>query len=50
MCPWKGEASYYTIKVDGTEVKDGAWYYPQTFEKAAHIKDFVAFCKLRVRS
>jgi len=27
-CFWKGEASYYTIDVDG-DVNDGAaWYYP----------------------
>jgi len=44
-CPWKGEASYYTVKVDGKELKDGAWYYPQPLEKATHIKDHVAFCE-----
>ena len=28
-CFWKGEASYYTIDVDG-DVNDGAaWYYPE---------------------
>jgi len=43
-CPWKGDASYYNISVDGTEIKDGAWYYPEPFEKAKHIKDYVAFC------
>lgn len=46
-CPWKGDASYYNISVDGggSEVKDVAWYYPAPFDKAAHIKDFVAFCE-----
>jgi uncharacterized protein (DUF427 family) len=44
-CPWKGEASYYTIDVgDGNELKDSAWYYPHPLEKATHIKDYVAFC------
>jgi len=47
-CPWKGEASYYTINVDGTELKDAAWYYPQPLEKAKHIKDHVAFCKFSI--
>lgn len=45
-CPWKGDASYYTLTVDGTELKDAAWYYPDAFEKANHIKNYVAFCKL----
>ncbi len=44
-CPWKGDASYYTLIVDGEENKDAAWYYPAPFEKAAHIKDHVAFWK-----
>jgi uncharacterized protein (DUF427 family) len=43
-CPWKGDASYYTIDVDGTKLKDAAWYYPAPLEKATHIKDHVAFC------
>ena len=44
-CPWKGEASYYTLSVDGEENEDAAWYYPAPYEKAAHIKDHVAFWK-----
>ena len=44
-CPWKGVASYYTIDVDGKQTKDAAWYYPEPYEKAKHIKDYVAFCK-----
>lgn len=27
-CPWKGEASYFDVVVDGQINKDGAWYYP----------------------
>jgi len=42
-CPWKGDASYFTIVVDGAENENAAWYYPAPFEKAAHIKDHVAF-------
>lgn len=44
-CPWKGEASYYSIEVDGDINKDAAWYYPEPFEKAKNIKDHVAFWK-----
>lgn len=44
-CPWKGDASYYNITVDGNTVKDAAWYYPSPKEKATNIKDHVAFCE-----
>ncbi|MCJ1481166.1 hypothetical protein MMC06_001322 [Schaereria dolodes] len=49
VCPWKGTASYYDINVDGKELKDAAWYYPQPKdEKAKKIRDFVAFYKSKV--
>ncbi|KAK8105981.1 uncharacterized protein PG998_003549 [Apiospora kogelbergensis] len=47
-CPWKGDASYYNITVGGDELKNAAWYYPETKEKAAHFKDYVAFYKTKV--
>ncbi len=43
VCPWKGMASYYHIKVDGKENKDAAWYYPDPREMAKGFKDYVAF-------
>ena len=43
FCPWKGEASYYNVKVDGDVNKDAAWYYPAPKEAAAEIKDRIAF-------
>jgi uncharacterized protein (DUF427 family) len=44
-CPWKGEASYYTLKVDGQENKDAAWYYPNASELAKKFENYVAFWK-----
>lgn len=44
-CPWKGEASYYTIVVDGRENPDSAWYYPQTSALAKGIEGYIAFWK-----
>lgn len=44
-CPWKGEASYYDVVVDGQVNSDAAWYYPEPKEAAANIKDHVAFWK-----
>jgi uncharacterized protein (DUF427 family) len=42
-CPWKGEASYYDVLVEGNVNKDAAWYYPDPKPDAAEIKDRVAF-------
>ena len=42
-CPWKGEASYFDVVVDGQINKDAAWYYPQTKPAADNIKGYVAF-------
>ncbi|MFQ5993323.1 MAG: DUF427 domain-containing protein [Nitrospiraceae bacterium] len=44
-CPWKGEASYYDIVVEGQVNKEAAWYYPSPKEAARHITDYVAFWK-----
>src|ERR1044071_9137311 len=47
-CPWKGEASYFNVVVDGQENPDAAWYYsapkPTAFEQTKKdFTDFVAF-------
>ena len=44
-CPWKGEASYYSIEVDGRVNQDAAWFYPDPNAAAAEIRDRVAFWK-----
>ena len=42
-CGWKGVASYYDVVVGSDVNKDAVWYYPTPSEKAASIKDRVAF-------
>ena len=42
-CPWKGEASYYDIAVDGAVNEAAAWYYPEPKQAAANIKGRIAF-------
>ncbi|GAB4417994.1 MAG: DUF427 domain-containing protein [Bacteroidia bacterium] len=44
-CPWKGQASYYHLAVDGSMNQDAAWYYPQTKAAAKHIEGRIAFWK-----
>ena len=45
ICPWKGQASYYTLNVDGKQNQDAAWYYPDPSELAKNIGDYIAFWK-----
>ncbi len=45
FCPWKGEASYRSVVVDGIRNDDAAWYYQSPEEAAAEISDRVAFWK-----
>ena len=44
-CPWKGRASYYSLRVNGELNKDAAWFYPETSPAAENIKGRVAFWK-----
>lgn len=44
-CPWKGEASYYDVVVDGNVNSGAAWYYPEPKQAAENIKGHVAFWK-----
>ena len=43
VCPWKGEASYYNVVINGNQNENAAWYYPLPNEKAAYFKDYIAF-------
>jgi uncharacterized protein (DUF427 family) len=42
-CPWKGQARYYSLLVDGQENPDAAWYYPDPKPAARNIKHHIAF-------
>ena len=44
-CPWKGEASYYTVQVGDQSNMDAAWYYADPKQAAENIKGYVAFWK-----
>jgi uncharacterized protein (DUF427 family) len=44
-CPWKGDASYYSLELDGETNRDAAWYYPEPYDAAAEIRGRVAFWK-----
>jgi len=44
-CAWKGQASYYSLNVNGEVNTDAVWYYADPKPEAAQIKGRVAFWK-----
>ncbi|MBC7918608.1 MAG: DUF427 domain-containing protein [Rhodoferax sp.] len=44
-CAWKGQASYYSLIVNGEMNPDAVWYYPDPKPEAVAVKDRVAFWK-----
>jgi uncharacterized protein (DUF427 family) len=47
-CPYKGDASYYSIPAGGDRSLNAVWTYENPFEAMAQIKDYVAFYLGRV--
>jgi uncharacterized protein (DUF427 family) len=48
-CPYKGEASYYSIAPDTERGTDAVWFYEDPSPAVAEIKDHVAFYPDRVQ-
>jgi uncharacterized protein (DUF427 family) len=44
-CAWKGQASYYSLMVNGELNADAAWYYPDPKPEAEMVRGRVAFWK-----
>ena len=44
-CAWKGQASYYSLVVNGEMNTDAVWYYPDPKPEAEMVRDRVAFLK-----
>ena len=42
-CPYKGDASYYSIPAGGDRSRNAVWTYEVPVEAMAQIKDYVAF-------
>jgi len=48
FCPYKGNASYYSIPAGGDRSIDAVWTYETPFEAMKQIKEYVAFYPDRV--
>ncbi len=42
-CPWKGDASYWSIKVGDRLAENAVWYYPTPLPACAGIEDHASF-------
>jgi uncharacterized protein (DUF427 family) len=47
-CPYKGDASYYSIPAGGGRARDAVWTYEDAYPAVAAIKDHLAFYPNRV--
>ncbi|MBP2495475.1 uncharacterized protein (DUF427 family) [Methylobacterium sp. PvP062] len=47
-CPYKGDAHYYDLVVDGTRRSDAVWSYGNPYPAVAAIRDHVAFYPDRI--
>jgi uncharacterized protein (DUF427 family) len=47
-CPYKGDASYYSISADEERGTDAVWFYDEPYPAVGEIKDHVAFYPDRV--
>lgn len=49
-CPFKGDASYYSIPAGGDRSTDAIWVYETPYPAVEHIKNHIAFYPDRVDS
>jgi len=42
-CPYKGDASYFSIKAGGATLDNAVWSYEEPFPAMSEIKDYLAF-------
>ena len=47
-CPYKGDASYFTIVADGSSAANAVWSYEAPYPAVAEIKEYLAFYPDRV--
>lgn len=43
FCPFKGEASYWTIRTAAGDLENAVWSYEHPFEEVAELRDYMAF-------
>jgi uncharacterized protein (DUF427 family) len=49
-CPFKGHASYYTIRAGNRVSENAIWSYEDPYDQVAELQDFMAFYPDRIDS
>jgi len=49
-CPYKGDASYYSLELKGQRTENAAWSYEAPYEAMAAIEGYLAFYPDRISS
>jgi uncharacterized protein (DUF427 family) len=49
-CPYKGVASYYSVRIGNELVEDVAWYYPLPIPECPKIENMICFFNERVEA
>jgi uncharacterized protein (DUF427 family) len=47
-CPYKGQASYFSLAVEDRVAENAVWSYEQPYDEVAVIREFLAFYPNRV--
>lgn len=43
FCPFKGNASYWSLDIEGHQIEMAAWSYEDPFPEMSRIKNYIAF-------
>ena len=47
-CPYKGDASYYSLAADGKEAENAVWSYEDPYSAMEEIRGYVSFYSTKV--
>jgi len=47
-CPYKGEASYFSISAGGRTIENAVWSYEHPYDEVVEIREFLAFYPRKV--
>lgn len=42
-CPYKGDASYWSVNIDGSVLENAVWAYEEPYEEMSELKDWMGF-------